>query len=187
MLEKIMRRYAMSREGAKGFINSVCACTVSDLVLMFPVGLLYTMTEDMLNNGVNSGRILFYIIGIIMSLLLIYITQFWQYNATFFSTYKESGVRRITLAETLRKLPLSFFGKKDLSDLTTTILNDCTVIEHTFSHQAAQYYGSIISTIIIAVSLFAFDWRMALASVWVLPVSLLAVRLSKRTQRTTRE
>lgn len=172
----------MSREGAKGFINSVCACTVSDLVLMFPVGLLYTMTEDMLNNGVNGGRIIFYIVGIIVSLLLIYITQFWQYNATFFTTYKESGVRRITLAETLRKLPLSFFGKKDLSDLTTAILNDCTVIEHTFSHQAAQYYGSIISTIIIAISLFAFDWRMALASVWVLPVSLLAVRLSKRTQ-----
>lgn len=163
MLNKIMRRYAMSCEGAKGFINSVCACTVSDLVLMFPVGLLYTLTEDILNNSVNSGRILFYIIGIILSLLLIYITQFWQYNATFFSTYKESGVRRITLAETLRKLPLSFFGKKDLSDLTTTILNDCTVIEHTFSHQATQYYGSIISTIIIA-------------------VSLLSVRLSKRIQ-----
>ncbi len=149
---------------------------------MFPVGLLYFLTQDLLGNGVNSGRIVFYIAGIIVSLLLIYITQYWQYNATFFSTYKESGVRRITLAETLRKLPLSFFGKKDLSDLTTTILNDCTVIEHTFSHQAAQYYGSIISTIIIAISLFAFDWRMALASVWVLPVSLLAVRLSKRTQ-----
>ena len=175
-----MRRYAMSREGAKGFWGAVCACTVSDLVLMFPVGLLYFLTEDMLSGGVNGGRILFYIIGIIVSLLFIYITQFWQYNATFFSTYKESGVRRIALAETLRKLPLSFFGKKDLS--TTTILNDCTVIEHTFSHQAAQYYGSIISTIIIAVSLFAFDWRMALASVWVLPVSLLAVRLSKKTQ-----
>ena len=177
-----MRRYAMSREGAKGFLGAVCACTVSDLVLMFPVGLLYFLTQDLLGNGVNSGRIVFYIAGIIVSLLLIYITQYWQYNATFFSTYKESGVRRITLAETLRKLPLSFFGKKDLSDLTTTILNDCTVIEHTFSHQAAQYYGSIISTIIIAISLFAFDWRMALASVWVLPVSLLAVRLSKRTQ-----
>ncbi|MBR1732108.1 MAG: ABC transporter ATP-binding protein, partial [Ruminococcus sp.] len=131
---------------------------------------------------VNGGRIIFYIIGIALSLILVYITQFWQYNATFFSTYRESGVRRITLAETLRKLPLSFFGKKDLSDLTTTILNDCTVIEHTFSHQAAQYYGSIISTVIIAVSLFAFNWRMALASVWVLPISLLAVRLSKRAQ-----
>ena len=143
---------------------------------------MYTLTQDMMNHSVTGDRILFYIIGIIVSLFLIYITQFWQYNATFFSTYKESGVRRIALAETLRKLPLSFFGKKDLSDLTRTILNDCTVIEHTFSHQAAQYYGSIISTIIIAISLFAFDWRMALASVWVLLVSLLAVKLSKRTQ-----
>ena len=121
MLERTMRKYAMSREGAKGFWGAVCACTVSDLVLMFPVGLLYTLTKDMLNNGVNSGRIIFYIIGIILSLLLIYITQFWQYNATFFSTYKESGVRRIALAATLRKLPLAVFGKKDLSDLPTPI------------------------------------------------------------------
>jgi ATP-binding cassette subfamily B protein len=136
----------------------------------------------MLSGRVSQSGLIFYIVGILISLLLIYATQFWQYNATFFSTYKESGVRRIALAETLRKLPLSFFGKKDLSDLTTTILNDCTVIEHTFSHQAAQYYGSVISTIIIAVSLFVFDWRMALSSTWVLPVSLLAVLLSKKMQ-----
>ena len=182
MIEKIMRKYAMSRQGAKEFLLSVCSCTVSDLVLMFPVSLLYFMTGDMLSGGISQSSLIFYIVGILISLLLIYATQFWQYNATFFSTYKESGVRRIALAETLRKLPLSFFGKKDLSDLTTTILNDCTVIEHTFSHQAAQYYGSVISTIIIAVSLFVFDWRMALSSTWVLPVSLLAVRLSKTVQ-----
>ena len=182
MLNRIMKRYAMSRDGAKGFVNAVCACVVSDIVLMMPVSLLNFFTGDMLENTIDSGRIIFYIIGIVISLLLIYVTQFWQYNATYFSTYRESAVRRITLAESLRKLPLSFFGKKDLSDLTTTILNDCTVIEHTFSHQAAQYYGSIISTVIIAVSLFVFDWRLALASVWVLPVSLLAVRLSKTAQ-----
>jgi len=182
VLDKIMKRYAMSRDGAKGFVNAVCACVVSDIVLMMPVSFLYFFTGDMLENTIDSGRIIFYIIGIVISLLLIYVTQFWQYNATYFSTYRESAVRRITLAESLRKLPLSFFGKKDLSDLTTTILNDCTVIEHTFSHQAAQYYGSIISTVIIAVSLFVFDWRLALASVWVLPVSLLAVRLSKTAQ-----
>ena len=182
MIEEIMRKYAMSRQGAKEFLLSVCSCTVSDIVLMFPVSLLYFMTGDMLSGGISQSSLIFYIVGILISLLLIYATQFWQYNATFFSTYKESGVRRIALAETLRKLPLSFFGKKDLSDLTTTILNDCTVIEHTFSHQAAQYYGSVISTIIIAVSLFVFDWRMALSSTWVLPVSLLAVRLSKTVQ-----
>ena len=182
MIEEIMRKYAMSRQGAKEFLLSVCSCTVSDIVLMFPVSLLYFMTGDMLSGRISQSSLIFYIVGILISLLLIYATQFWQYNATFFSTYKESGVRRIALAETLRKLPLSFFGKKDLSDLTTTILNDCTVIEHTFSHQAAQYYGSVISTIIIAVSLFVFDWRMALSSTWVLPVSLLAVLLSKKMQ-----
>ena len=182
MIEKIMRKYAMSRQGAKEFLLSVCSCTVSDIVLMFPVSLLYFMTGDMLSGRISQSSLIFYIVVILISLLLIYATQFWQYNTTFFSTYKESGVRRIALAETLRKLPLSFFGKKDLSDLTTTILNDCTVIEHTFSHQAAQYYGSVISTIIIAVSLFVFDWRMALSSTWVLPVSLLAVLLSKKMQ-----
>ena len=182
MLEKIMRKYAMSEQGAKEFLLSVCSCTVSDIVLMFPVSLLYFMTGDMLSGNIPQSNLILYIIGIFISLVLIYITQFWQYNATFFYTYKESSVRRIALAETLRKLPLSFFGKKDLSDLTTTILNDCTVIEHTFSHQAAQYYGSIISTIIIAISLFVFDWRMALASTWVLPVSLLSVLLSKKMQ-----
>ena len=182
MLEKIMRKYAMSEQGAKEFLLSVCSCTVSDIVLMFPVSLLYFMTGDMLSGKITQSNLILYIIGIFISLVLIYITQFWQYNATFFYTYKESSVRRIALAETLRKLPLSFFGKKDLSDLTTTILNDCTVIEHTFSHQAAQYYGSIISTIIIAISLFVFDWRMALASTWVLPVSLLSVLLSKKMQ-----
>lgn len=182
MKNKIMRKYAMSEEGAKGFVLAVIACVLSDIALMLPVSLLYFMTGDMLENRIDSGRIAFYITGIAVSLVLIYITQFRQYNATFFSTYKESGIRRITLAESLRKLPLSFFGKRDLSDLTTTILNDCTVIEHTFSHQAAQYYGSIISTVIIAVSLFFFNWRMALAAVWVLPVSLLAVLLSKKAQ-----
>ena len=182
MFNKLMRKYAMSKEGAKGFVLAVIACTLSDMVLMLPVSLLYFLTGDMLENRMDSGKIVFYVVGMAVSLILIYLTQFWQYNATFFSTYKESGVRRITLAESLRKLPLSFFAKRDLSDLTTTILNDCTVIEHTFSHQAAQYYGSILSTIVVAVSLFFFDWRMALAAVWVLPLSLLAVRLSKKAQ-----
>lgn len=182
MIEKIMKKYAMSRQGAKDFITAVCACTVSDIILMFPVGLLYYMTGDLLHDTLSKERIVFYSVGIAISILLIFISQYCQYNATFFLTYKESGKRRITIAETLRKLPLSFFGKKDLSDLTATVLNDCAVIEQTFSHHAPQFYGSVISTVIIAVSLFFFNVRMALAAVWVLPVSLLAVLLSKRAQ-----
>ena len=94
-----------------------------------------------------------------------------QYNATFFATYEESGVRRITLAEKLRKLPLSFFGKKDLADLTSVIMADGATLETACSHWIPELVGSFISTFLIAIALFVFDWRLAIASLWVLPVS----------------
>ena len=100
------------------------------------------------------------------------LTTWFQYNGTYFTTYKESGVRRLSLAERLRKLPLSFFGKRDLADLTSTIMSDCEVLEKTCSHFIPGLFGSLISTVLIAVSLFAFDWRMALAALWVIPVSI---------------
>ncbi len=182
MLKKIMKSFAMSEQGARGFVQAVLACTVSDIALMFPIGLLYYMAVDLLGGEISKEKIIFYIAGIFIAFALIYATQYWRYNATFFTTYNESKERRITLAENLRKLPLSFFGKKDLSDLTNTILGDCTAIEHSFSHEIPQFYGSIFSTIIVAASLFFFDWRMALASVWVLPISLAIVGLSKKAQ-----
>ena len=91
-------------------------------------------------------------------------------------------MRRISLAEKLRKLPLSFFGKKDLSDLTTTIMADCTTLEQSFSHWIPEFFGSMISTVIVAVCLFVFDWRLALAALWVLPVSLAIVAFSGKVQ-----
>ncbi len=182
VVKRIMNSFAMTEQGAKDFMQSVTACTVADIALMFPVGLLYYIVGDLLGGGINKGRIVFYVVGILVSFAVIYLTQYWRYNATFFLTYKESTARRITLAESLRKLPLSFFGKKDLSDLTNTILGDCTAIEHAFSHEIPQFYGSIFSTVIVAVSLFFFDWRMALASVWVLPISLAIVGFSKKAQ-----
>lgn len=182
VVKRIMNSFAMTEQGAKGFIQAVIACTFSDIALMFPIGLLYYMTVDLLGGAIGKERIVFYVIGILVSFIVIYATQYWRYNATFYTTYNESKERRITLAENLRQLPLSFFGKKDLSDLTNTILGDCTAIEHAFSHEIPQFYGSIFSTIIVAVSLFFFDWRMALASVWVLPISLAIVGLSKKAQ-----
>ena len=106
-----------------------------------------------------------------------------QYNATFLSTYVESGVRRITLAEKLRKIPLSFFGKKDLSDLTSTIMADCATLETASSHWIPELVGACISTALVAVSLFFFDWRMAIAALWVLPVSFLIVGCSGNVQK----
>ena len=105
-----------------------------------------------------------------------------MYGATYYATYKESSVRRISLAEKLRKLPLSFFGKRDLSDLTTTIMADCTTLEQSFSHWIPEFFGSMLSTCVVAVGLFAFDWRMALAALWVLPVSLAIVAFSGKVQ-----
>lgn len=100
---------------------------------------------------------------------LILLTTYIQYNATYFATYTESGVRRIALAERLRKLPLAFFGKKDLADLTSTIMADCTFLEQSFSHFIPELAGSILSCLLVAACLFFYDWRMALAALWVMP------------------
>ena len=182
MIEKIMKRFALSEEGAKGLIQAVCACTAADLVLMFPVGLLYFLVNDFFCGAVSKSRCVFYGAGIAGALLLIFLSEFWKYNATYFTTYRESGTCRIRLAEKLRRLPLSFFGKKDLADLTNTIMGDVTTVEQMFSHYVPQFYGSVISTCLIAVSLFFYDWRLALASLWVLPVALLIVGFSKKAQ-----
>ena len=110
------------------------------------------------------------------------VSGWFQYNGTYFTTYKESGTRRLTLAERLRKLPLSFFGKRDLADLTSTIMADCEVLEKNCSHFIPGLFGSLISTVLIALGLFLFDWRMALAALWVIPVSAAIVLCSYRVQ-----
>ena len=181
MIEKIQRQFALSRQGAKDLIKACFACILSNLVLMIPVGLLYFLVGDLLESS-NSVRSSFYICGCILCIALIFATTYFQYNATYLATYVESGVRRITLAEKLRKLPLSFFGKKDLADLTSTIMADCTFLETSFSHFIPELIGSIVSTTLVAVGLFFFDWRMALAALWVIPVSFLIVTLSFKVQ-----
>ena len=182
MINGIMKRFALSREGAKGLVRAIAACTVGDIVLMFPVGLLYFLVSDFMNGAVPKEHYVLYGIGIVSALLLIFLSEFWKYNATYFSTYRESGACRIRLAEKLRRLPLSFFGKKDLADLTNTMLGDVATTEQMFSHYVPQFYASIISTCLIAVSLLFYDWRLALAALWVLPVALLIVGLSKKAQ-----
>ena len=162
----------------KAFVSVTC----SDLVLMFPVWMLYFLVRDYLQ-GTMAGRGVFYIVGCVLCLLLIALTTLVQYRATFLATYVESGVRRIALAEQLRKIPLSFFGKKDLSDLTSTIMADCATMETASSHFIPELVGSCISTTLIAVGTFFMNWRMAIAALWVLPVSFLIVGCSGRVQK----
>lgn len=182
MINRLMKKYALSRQGAKDLITATISCTLSNLVLMFPVSLLYLLVSDLLEGGVPHAHYWIYGFGTLAALVLIFLTAWWQYNATYFATYRESAVRRVTLAEKLRKLPLAFFGKKDLSDLTSTLMADCATLETAFSHWIPEFFASIISTCLIAVSLFFFDWRLALAALWVLPVALALVGFSKRVQ-----
>lgn len=182
MIRRLQKRYALSEQGAKDLIKGCFACVLQNISFMFPVGLLYCMVSDLMNGGVQESRFPFYIVGCILCVGLILLTTYFQYNATYFATYTESGVRRITLAERLRKIPLSFFGKKDLADLTSTIMADCTFLEQSFSHFIPELAGSIISTVLIAVSLFFYDWRMALAALWIMPVAFGIVGFSAKVQ-----
>ena len=182
MLKFIMKKYALSRQGAKDLVIATISCVVHNLMLMLPVSLLYLLVSDLYAGGVPQGHLWIYIVGMAAAVLLILFSYRWVYGATYYATYKESSVRRISLAEKLRKLPLSFFGKRDLSDLTTTIMADCTTLEQSFSHWIPEFFGSMISTVIVAVCLFVFDWRLALAALWVLPVSLAIVAFSGKMQ-----
>ena len=182
MTQRLMKRFALSEEGAKGLVKATIACAVADLMLMFPVGLLYLLVGDFFSGAVPRSRYVLYGAGIAGALLLVLVSEFWKYNATYFSTYRESGACRIRLAEKLRRLPLSFFGKKDLADLTHTIMGDVSTTEQMFSHYVPQFYGSILSTCLVAVSLLCYDWQMAIATLWVLPVALVIVGLSKKAQ-----
>jgi len=176
MIERLQHKYALSRQGAVDMVKACVSVTVTNIVLMMTAGILYTLIKDLLENNLSSERIPFYITGCVIVLVLVFITNFIQYNTTFLTTYRESGVRRTTIAEKLRKLPLSYFGKKNIADLTTNIMGDCATIETASSHWIPELIGAVISVCIVGVSLFFFfDWRMVLASFWVIPVAFIIV------------
>ncbi len=182
MIRKLERRFALSRQGAVDLIKGCLACVAQDISFMLPVGLLYYFVIDTMNGGVDVNRAVFYAVGALVCLALIFIVTRFQYNATYLATYVESGVRRISLAEQLRKIPLSFFGKKDLADLTNSIMGDCATLETAFSHFVPALAGSLISTTLIGIGLYTYDWRMALAATWVLPIAFAITLFSARIQ-----
>ena len=165
------------RDLVKGFI----ACAVHNLTLFVPVGILYLLASDMLMNTLARRGILYAVLCIV-SVALIMISYRWVYKATYFSTYVESGVRRVSLAEKLRKIPLSYFGKKDLADITSTIMADAATLETGLSHWVPELIGAVISTTIASLSIMFFDWRMGLAALWPIPVAILIVVLSRNVQ-----
>ncbi len=181
MIKKLEKIFALSQKGARDLVKGFIACAVHNLMLFIPVGILYLLASDMLMNTI-AGRGLLYAVLCIISVSLIMISYRCVYKATYFSTYVESGVRRVSLAEKLRKIPLSYFGKKDLADITSTIMSDAATLETGLSHWVPELIGAIISTTIAALSILFFDWRMGLAALWPIPVAILIVVLSRNVQ-----
>jgi ATP-binding cassette subfamily B protein len=173
MIEKLKHKYALSTQGAKDMIKACISVTVTNIVLMMTASVLYMLIRDLLSRELSLSKLPLYLIMSAVVLILVAVTNFIQYNMTFLTTYRESGVRRTSIAERLRRLPLSYFGKKNLADLTKNILGDCAQIETASSHWIPEIIGALISTTLVGLSLFIFfDWRMVLASFWVIPVSL---------------
>ncbi len=184
MIEKMQHKYALSRQGAVDMVKACVSVTISNIILMMSAGVLYTLIKDLLAGSLTRDRIPFYAISSVAILILVFITNFIQYNATFLTTYRESGVRRTTIAEKLRKLPLSYFGKKNIADLTTNIMGDCAMIETASSHWIPELIGAVISVALVGVSMFFFfDWRMVLASFWVIPVAFAIVSTCSKAEK----
>lgn len=165
----------LSEKGAKDLIGASIWATIVNLSLMALSWVLYSFVDDSLHVSLNGEyptfNILNYILYTLIMVTFIAISYYFAYNTSYMSAYEESANKRITLAETLRKLPLSFFGKKDLSDITTTIMADTAELEHSISHFIPALFGSVTSTIIISIGLLVYDFKMAISLLWVVPIS----------------
>lgn len=182
MLNKIMKSFAVSEKGAKDLVISACSYALCNIALMIPVGILYYCVQQLYENHTleNFG---FVMVACVLILILLGITYYWQYNTSFFATYRESGMIRLELAEKLRKLPLSFFDQQDSSYLTSVILKDVESLEHCLSHLFPSFYGSILSTIIIVIGLLFYNWKLSLAAFWMVPISFGITYYSKPIQK----
>lgn len=177
MSRYLQRKFALSEQGGKDLTKAIFSCALTNIGLMFPMGILLVFLERLLGPLVGIEAPVMGMAGYmgisVLLLAVIFAVERLQYNTTFLASYKESTQMRIRLAERLRTLPLSFFGKRDLADLTTTIMADCAFVEKAFSHFIPELIGALISTMLIGIGLLAADWRMGLAVLWVAPVSFL--------------
>ena len=183
MSKYLQKKFALSGQGGKDLTKAIFCCALTNISLMFPMGILFLFMERLTGPLVGLEAPDMGIGGYVgISVVLLAVIGFFehlQYNATFLSSYQESANMRIRLAERLRKLPLSFFGKRDLADLTTTIMADCAFVEKAFSHFIPELMGALISTVLIGVGLLAANWRMGIAVLWVAPVSFLLAALTR--------
>ncbi len=182
--EFFTERFGLTKDGSDNLIKGILYTALQNISFMLPVGLyallLYIWVEPLMGGEIVDPNLGMFIVGILIVLGIIFAFSWKQYHFVFNTTYVESENRRINLGENLRKLPLSFFERRDLADLTATIMNDCTDLEHVFSHAVPQLLGSILSLILVAIGLLMFDWRLAIALLWVVPVAFIILYVSRK-------
>ena len=180
-------KFALSEQGSKDLIKGCIYSALVNISMMLPVGLFILLLDELLKpllgEKAATPSVIKYVILVLVIFSILYLCNYLQYSSVFITTYNESATRRITLAEKLRQLPISFFSKRDLSDLTNTLLGDCTNLEHAFSHAIPQLIGAMISTILIAIGLLSMNFYMGLSALWVLPIALWIIMSSKRYQK----
>lgn len=187
MWRRIQDAFALTDQGMKDFMRGAGFCALANLMLMLPIVVLYFTASDFIrylgDPAVGLPSMALYAVDIVAALAVMFVTQMWEYRGTYTVVYQESARKRIAIAERLRLLPLSFFGKRDLSDLTSVIMKDCSDQERLFSHTMPQIFGMGASTLVFAVMMFAFDWRLAASALWPIPVALVALLLTARVQK----
>ena len=179
MIRYFQNRFTLSDKGAKDLRRGIVFSTLLNLALMLPPTYLFLFLMEYLEVGTDQHTLWFYILLAVVLMGMMFFIARWQYDSTYTTIYNESAQRRISLAEKLRRLPLAFFGERNLSDLTSTIMEDCTSLEQIFSHAVPQLFASVLSMFIIAVSLFFYDWRLAVALFWVVPMALATLLLAR--------
>ena len=179
MIKYFQNRFALSEKGAKDLRRGIAFSTLLNLALMLPPTYLFLFLMEYLEVGTDQHTLWFYVLLAVVLMCVMFFISRWQYDSTYTTIYNESAQRRISLAEKLRRLPLAFFGERNLSDLTSTIMEDCTSLEQIFSHAVPQLFASVLSMLIIAVSLFFYDWRLAVALFWVVPMALATLLLAR--------
>lgn len=182
-LQRILR---LSQSGAKHLTQSVIAQIIVDVLLLGSAVLIYFYFEDTLTPTLEDKAPVFrytlYIVYTVVLLVLNFIFNYIQYNALYLVVYQESESQRISLAERIRRLPLSYFAHKDLTDISSTMMNDVSMMEQTLSHFIPQLISSAITTTFISVGLIAYNWQLGLAVVWVIPVAFAVCYCTKRQQ-----
>lgn len=183
----IQDTFALTDQGMKDFMRGAGFCALANLMLMLPIVVLYFTARGFIryldDPSVGLPDMALFAVAIVAALVVMFVTQMWEYRATYTAVYQESARKRIAIAERLRLLPLSFFGKRDLADLTSVIMKDCSDQERLFSHTMPQIFGMGASTLVFAAMMFAFDWRLAASALWPIPVALTALLLTARIQK----